>query len=100
VKYPSTEEVETFVRSLFPDYHFKGSDSSLTVVFDGVRQQYTITIAQMYEYVPVNFDMLYRLSDFFETRKINDTRYSSRGCDTCDYGSSYEVKLTVGGDEP
>lgn len=50
----------------------------------------------MYEYVRVDFEDLERLSEIFDTRKINlRERSFEAGCETCDYGSSYEVHFTI-----
>lgn len=39
---------------------------------------------------------LIRLAEFFGTTNINEeTRYSSGGCDTCDYGSVYTMRFVI-----
>jgi hypothetical protein len=56
-----------------------------------------ICIEQMYEYVPCTFSMLEQLSIFFDTKSINfDNGNHYNGCETCDYGSSYEVDIYIG----
>jgi hypothetical protein len=55
-----------------------------------------VQISQMYEFVDVSFEKLTKISEFFGTTLIQDHRYSSRGCETCDYGSNYEVTLYIG----
>lgn len=54
-----------------------------------------IQIERMYEYVDLQFKHLMDLAEFFGTKEINETRYSSDGCETCDYGSNYEINLTI-----
>ena len=54
-----------------------------------------VTLKQMYEYVGYNLKHLKTLAEFFGTENINDSRYSSPGCETCDYGSSYEVSFVT-----
>ena len=55
-----------------------------------------ITISQMYESPRFNLELLMGLANFFETMNINDDdRFADRGCETCDYGSSYGFTLTV-----
>ena len=54
-----------------------------------------VRIEQMYEYVTITFGHLLKISEFFGTQQIGDTRYHSDGCDTCDYGSSYEITLRI-----
>jgi hypothetical protein len=54
----------------------------------------TIRISQMYDYVDVQFDQLMKLSELAQTRKINIGDKTSRGgCETCDFGSSYQIRL-------
>lgn len=53
-----------------------------------------IKFKRMYEYVELSFDQLLQFSELFGTRKINiGDRDSWGGCETCDYGSSYEVTI-------
>ena len=55
-----------------------------------------IHFENMYEYCPMSFQMLMKLSEFFDTKNINDDdRYHSNGCETCDYGSVYKFTLTI-----
>ena len=59
-----------------------------------------IELEQMYGHPTLNLKKLRALSEFFETDNINDDdRFSSRGCETCDYGSSYGFTLTIRKDE-
>lgn len=53
-----------------------------------------IVVEQMYEYVKMGFPTLQAISDILGTEKIDIYSQDSRGgCDTCDYGSSYEITL-------
>lgn len=54
-----------------------------------------IHISQMYEYVKIDFKFLKQLSEFVGSDEINDERYNTDGCETCDYGSKYEITLIV-----
>lgn len=54
-----------------------------------------ITIAQMYEYVNIDFKFLKQLSEIVGSDEINDKRFCIDGCETCDHGSNYEITLTV-----
>jgi hypothetical protein len=48
----------------------------------------------MYDYVDVQFDQLMKISELAQTRKINIGDKTSRGgCETCDFGSSYQIRL-------
>lgn len=62
------------------------------------QNAFDIKFTTMYEYVEISLDALQAVSDIFKTRNINvgHKEYYS-GCDTCDYGSSYELHLTVQG---
>lgn len=55
-----------------------------------------VEVSQEYQYVPVDFEMLSKIGDFFETDKVNGSKgdYYS-GCETCDYGSSYEASFVI-----
>lgn len=57
---------------------------------------FQLEITQMYEFVNVTFEDLERLSKLFGTKNINiGDIYSSGGCDTCDYGSRYELTIHI-----
>ncbi len=59
--------------------------------------EYRIKFSQMYEYINLSFETLLALSEIFQTKKIdiwNRENYS--GCETCDYGSSYQVSVRIG----
>lgn len=56
----------------------------------------SIRVEAMYEAPELSFAKLAALSEFFETKNINDDeRFSGSGCETCDYGSSYGFELVV-----
>lgn len=93
MKSRSIEEIEEFCKTVIWPDESTDEDFSLKVTYDG--EGFTIEVAQMYCYVPLNLARLLRLSEFFGTTNINDSRYSSDGCESCDYGSSYEVTLHV-----
>ena len=90
MKYPSEKEVKTFVEKLWRDDLY---DHSIDV--NRLGNEYHIKVRQMYNYVPLDFARLLELSQFFDTKNINDSRYHTNGCETCDYGSSYEITLYV-----
>lgn len=52
-------------------------------------------VKQMYEYVEVNFAVLSALAELLKTKNIDTNLYHIDGCETCDYGSSYEVEFIV-----
>ena len=89
--YPSVESVQDFITDLIDAKSYEKPEVTVSL-HDNV---YSIHIKQMYEYVAVNFRFLSAISQYFNTDNIHDERYSRDGCETCDYGSSYEVTITV-----
>ena len=92
MNYPTLNEVEALVRSAF-EGDYDGDDFDIEVRRDG--DGYVIEMTKMYSYVRLNLSSLLTLANFFGTMNVNDSRYHSNGCETCDYGSSYKVTLTV-----
>jgi predicted nucleic-acid-binding Zn-ribbon protein len=58
-------------------------------------QFYNIKVDQMYEFIGISFSKLLALSKLFGTEKIDVNDYSQSGCETCDYGSSYQHTIQV-----
>jgi hypothetical protein len=48
-----------------------------------------VIVSQMYEFVDCSFKILKGLADIFGTESIDVEGYSTSGCETCDFGSSY-----------
>lgn len=60
-------------------------------------QKCTLRISTMYEFVPLSFKHLKGLEELFGTDDINEgERDSNPGCETCDYGSKYELTFHIG----
>ena len=55
---------------------------------------FDVTVKAMYEYVPLTLDILLKLAKVFGTDKFRQSQYHSGGCDTCNFGSSYEVTFS------
>ena len=49
----------------------------------------------MYGAPTLSFGKLKKLSDLFGTDKIDVDNYGEKGCETCDYGSSYGHTIQV-----
>lgn len=63
---------------------------------DSNKNDYVFTVEKMYNYVDFDFENLEFLSKLFKTKKINiGSKWSSAGCDTCDYGSRYVMDLYI-----
>ncbi len=59
---------------------------------------FSVDITRMYSYVKLQFKTLDAISKLFQTDQINlENGHQYSGCETCDYGSSYEVILEVKG---
>lgn len=54
-----------------------------------------IKLSKSYNYPEINFKFLKQLSEIVGSDEINDERFSMSCCETCDFGSSYEVTLTI-----
>lgn len=85
------EEITAFVEELWKSASYNHQELKIVVSHNLV----TIAISRMYEYVPLEFRHLMKLADFFDTDNINEDRWYSEGCETCDYGSEYEINLTI-----
>jgi hypothetical protein len=59
------------------------------------KSKISLKVSQMYEYVPFEFETMVKFSELFKTKKINVGQEQSSGCETCDYGSSYEVTFSI-----
>ncbi len=86
------KEIEAKVRQVFKaKYEFYGLYVELTKVNDG----WDIKIFSEFEPPGLSFSQLAELSDFFNTKAINESSFAQGGCETCDYGSKYGFVLTV-----
>lgn len=63
------------------------------------KQGWTITIAQMYSFVPLHFSHLKQISAYFGTDDLRTSNDSSPGCETCDYGSTYTLYIYIDHDK-
>ena len=59
------------------------------------KDRIQVKLIRMYEFVPVDVKVLFALANIFGTKEINVDQYSTPGCETCDWGSSYEVTLDI-----
>lgn len=71
-------------------------DEQLESEFREILGGFEVEFWEMYERPQITFDKLKQISEAFSTDLIDlsDGR-SYGGCDTCDYGSSYGVTITV-----
>jgi len=92
-KQPTPELIES-IRNLFEPGNIKKTKFSFDTKSDG----YYINIKKMYNYVGFrsgsvlsNYQQIANLLGVENGDEVS--RYSYRGCETCDYGSSYELTL-------
>lgn len=87
----TAEEIEDFVGDVFSD-----GMHDITVSAVQCEGGWDILVDTMYDPVGVSFAKLMELSTFFGTKDIDVRETGSvPGCDTCDFGSKYEVTFEV-----
>ena len=87
------KETEDFVRAVWGD---DVEDVKVTAREDRVD----IRMSNMYSAPGLNLKKLKALAEFFGTDNIDDEdQFSSGGCESCDYGSTYGFTLTIRPDE-
>ena len=91
----SNAEIKKFLSSIYPTTYTYGSELSTIEILSNTRDKVTFKVERMYDYVPLNLEILLKLAGFFDTKKIDTDKYSYAGCATCDFGSSYEIEFTV-----
>ncbi len=84
-------EVEAKMEELWPDKKYCDTKREAKKVPEG----WNITASDMYEAPSLSLKQLLSLAEFFGTKSIEDERFSSGGCETCDYGSCYGFTLEV-----
>ena len=100
MKYYTVKEIEDKVKEIWQvnadNYDYRnGKIEKINVSIDP-SAVVRITLSNMYEAPGLSFKHLMALSEFFDTKNINDDdRFSYGGCETCDYGSSYGFTLTI-----
>jgi len=82
-----------FFTELFGSEHNGLNDFEISVSRN--KGRITIKVKQMYEYVSVNFEKMQKIANWFDTVNLDVDEWSRRGCDTCDYGSSYTKTFDV-----
>jgi hypothetical protein len=71
--------------------------NDIDVAIDIYDKSYKIDVSQMYEYLPMDFSIMLKLKDLFQTENFNINQWSASGCETCDYGSMYTHSIKVKG---
>jgi hypothetical protein len=92
VKDYTIEEITAKAHEIFANGRYEAVEVEVTKRSDG---SVAIRVEAMYEIPGLSFAKLAALAEFFETKNIDDERFHSRGCETCDYGSCYGFELVV-----
>jgi len=82
----SEKRAEDFFKKLYPE-----AEVSVVALSSG----YSISVERSYDYVTVNFSTLMDIAKFFSTQEVNVDEWSSEGCPTCDWGSSYTKSFRI-----
>lgn len=92
MKQITDEEIKAFFnKDLFDDY--RDPDE---VKINREEKKITVNVHREYEFVPCDFKILNKIGEFFETDKVNGSEGDYyNGCETCDYGSNYEVNFII-----
>lgn len=90
MKTKSKEEITTFFKELFKEER----ETEIETIFS--TDELRVTVSQMYNFVEVDFKKMKAIGEFFETENLNVENDSYPGCETCDYGSSYQMTFVLG----
>jgi hypothetical protein len=83
--------LENAAKKIWPDDDLH----DLSISVSGGADSINIRVSQMYEFVPFSYLILKKLEAATGCEDIDVDQYASGGCETCDYGSSYEVTFTL-----
>jgi hypothetical protein len=92
--FPPKEVILDRFKLIYPPESHKDKDLDIKVD-DISEKQIVVKISRMYNYVDTSFKKLKEISEAFGTDEIDLNQWSMKGCDTCDFGSSYEVTFTI-----
>ena len=101
MKTHTTQEIIKKVQEIFDAEHEKHyimgwEKNGCIKVEENTGTSVSIVISCMYGAPSPTLEVMTKLSNFFETKNINDdTYFSIEGCKTCDYGSLYGYTLTI-----
>lgn len=87
------DKVAQVFREAEPSYVIQ-TDFKVEVEEDTQGEIMTVHAFQMYDYLPLSFSILQKLSEIFGTTDFGVSQYERSGCETCDYGSCYSHTFT------
>ena len=70
-------------------------DFKVTATIDKNENKIDVAVEQMYQFVDTSFKRLKQISEAFGTDEIDINSWHSNGCETCDYGSCYNVTFNI-----
>ena len=85
---------EQSIAEVFRDNRYPKCDLP-NVKFNDYGKTYNVIVSQMYDFVPCGLKELFALAKIFNTDRFTIDQSSFSGCETCDYGSSYEKTFYV-----
>lgn len=91
------DELEDKIKGIIEEYDDHSYIKDMSVDVKKVNKDIFIKIRRMYEYVPFSFKILKEISYLTECEDIDVDQYQQDGCETCDYGSVYEVTFILKG---
>lgn len=87
------EEVVAMARELWPGTSsINKSKLKVTKLPDS---GWRVEVSQMYSTPEMSARVLFALADFFGTRNISEESDGFGGCETCDYGSKYSLRIEI-----
>ena len=89
-------EIIRFLTGIWKDEDCRFEKISFKIL-ENSASKVRVEISRMYDPPGLSFEILERISRFFETEKLGDERFSDEGCESCDYGSKYGFVLEVKG---
>ena len=97
-KFLTEERISSIKTKLFAEFPML-KDSDTTTIKETTRngeEALEIECSEMYSYVDLGekYSELRKLADLVGCKEINTDRWSSEGCETCSYGSSYDTTFT------
>lgn len=92
------KEIQSIFEEIFmEEFTAPNSWDELTVNIREINNKTYVSISKMYEYIEVSFSKLKLISEKMGCKEVDLERYSEPGCETCDYGSRYEVTFICWG---
>ena len=80
------KEIIDFVKNIWPN-----AEIDITIS----KGEYVINISKENASPEMSLITLLRLGQFFNTTNIDESTFKYEGCDTCDYGGTYELELSI-----